>query len=144
MKKLLLCLAALTTCNVAVARDTMLMFPLYDVIRFGLETGKLDGTVSFHLAGANAPRVLSTLGEGVSNKKTNSMGKDDETACRWAALSALSALEGQAKQQGANAVVDLHSFYKQVPNRHATNYECHAGNIVVGVALKGNYAKIKQ
>ena len=142
MKKVTLFLAALVACNVSYARDTTLMLPLADVVQMGLDSGKLDGSVSFYLSGAKTPRVQSSLGEDVSNKKTNSVGKDDETACKWAALSALMAFESKAKQQGANAVVDLHSFYQQVPRKDATKYECHAGNIVVGVALKGKYAKV--
>lgn len=136
-------LAGLLACagmSAAHARDDRLLLPLEEVIQMGLADGKLDGSVKFYLSGANTPAVQARLGEDVSNKKTNGVGKDDATACRWVALSALIAFQASAKQKGANAVVDLHSFYKRKAFQDPVNFECHAGNIVAGVALKGTYA----
>lgn len=126
----------------AVARDTPYMLPLSDVLEMPEAKEKLDGSVKFFLAGAKTPKVVSKLGEDVSNKKTNGVGKDDQTACRWAALSALIAFQDKAKSLGANAVVDMASYYKRNAVNHPTEYECHAGAVVVGVTLKGTYAKI--
>lgn len=109
----------------------------------GLANGKLDSSVTFHLSGAPTPAVRARFGDDVSNKKTNSVGKDDQTACRWVALSALIAFQSSAKQKGANAVVDLHSYYKRNAVKNPVNIECHAGNIVTGVALKGTYATVR-
>ena len=52
------------------------------------------------------------------------------------------AFEASAKEKGANAVVDLHSFYKKSATKDAVNYECHAGNIMAGVTFKGSYARV--
>ena len=142
MKKIAIGLLALAAASLAQARDDVVMLPLADVVQMGLDQGKLDGSVKFYLSGAATPKVSAKLGDDVSNKKTNGVGKDDATACNWVALSALMAFEASAKQKGANAVVDLHSFYKKNPNKDAVNYECHAGNIMAGVALKGTYARI--
>lgn len=142
MKKIALTLLALIAATAAQARDDTVMLPLADVVQLGLDQGKLDGSVKFYLSGAATPRVSAKLGDDTSNKKTNGVGKDDATACNWAALSALMAFQSSAKQKGANAVVDLHSFYKKNPNKDPVNYECHAGNIMAGVALKGTYARI--
>lgn len=118
------------------------MLPLADVVKLGLEQGKLDGSVSFHLSGASTPAISERLGDDVSNKKTNGVGKDDATACNWAALSALMAFEAKAKQKGANAVVDLHSFNKKQSTRDPVNFECRAGNVMAGVTFKGTYARV--
>ncbi|MDH0383517.1 hypothetical protein [Comamonas aquatica] len=142
MKQIALTLLALIAATAAQARDDTVMLPLADVVQLGLDQGKLDGSVKFYLSGAATPRVSAKLGDDTSNKKTNGVGKDDATACNWAALSALIAFQSSAKQKGANAVVDLHSFYKKNPNKDPVNYECHAGNIMAGVALKGTYARI--
>lgn len=83
------------------------------------------------------------LGEDVTNKKTNAANKSDVEACNWVALSALLALQDGAKSRGANAVVDIVSYYKKNEFKSATNYECWAGTFVAGVALKGTYAKVK-
>lgn len=101
-----------------------------------------DGSVKFYLAGAPTPKVLQKLGVDQSNKKTNSVGKAPETSCQWAALSALVAFQNKAKQLGANAVVDMVSFYKSIERRSATEYECHDGALMSGVAFKGTYAKV--
>lgn len=142
MKKLVLALAALSAVTLAQARNDVVMLPLADVVQMGLDQGKLDGSVKFYMSGAPTPRVSAKMGEDTSNKKTNGVGKDDATACNWAALSALVAFEASAKQKGANAVVDMHSFYKRNTNKDSVNYECHAGNIMTGVTLKGTYARV--
>lgn len=141
MKKLLIAVAAVAVAGVAQARNDALMFPLADVVKLGRETGKLDGSVSFYLSGAKTPSIKARYGEDVANKKTNG-AKADVTACQWAALSALIAFQNSAKQRGANAVVDMHSFYKRKTLRHPTSYECHAGTFVTGVTLKGTYARV--
>ena len=136
---------ALLACTVAVpaqARDTELKLPFADVLEMPEAKAKLDGSVKFYLAGQKTPKVLEKKGEDVSNKKTNGVGKSDDEACRWATLSALIALQDKAKAQGANAVVDIVSFYKRDVFSSPTEYECHAGGFVVGVTLKGHYAKI--
>lgn len=144
MKKLNVALAFLLISNTSFARDDALMLPLAEVIQMGIEQGKLDGSVKFYLSGSKTPRINTKMGEDVANKKTNGVGKDDVTACNWAALSALIAFEAKAKQSGANAVLDLHSFYKKNARKDPVNYECHAGNIMTGVALKGTYAQVEK
>lgn len=103
---------------------------------------RLDGSVRFYLKGQATPAVLENKGEDVSNKKTNAFGKSVDATCQWAALSALLSLQNRAKQLGANAVVDIVSFYKQDTFSSPTEYECHVGAIMSGVALKGTMARI--
>ena len=102
----------------------------------------IDGSVRFYLAGQQVA-VRERLGEDVTNKKTNAANKSDEEACRWVALSALRALQDGARARGANAVVDIVSYYKKNEFKSATHYECYAGTILAGVALKGTYAKVR-
>lgn len=140
-KQLVSALVALCASTIAHARNDVLTLPLDEVVRMGIEEGKLDGSVKFYLSGAKTPKVSARLGEDVSNKKTNGVGKDDAFGCQWAALSALIAFQESAKQKGANAVVDLHSYYKRNTVKNPVTYQCHAGNIVIGVTLKGSYAR---
>lgn len=141
-KTLVLALLAGALAAPAMARDTELHLPLAEVLAMPEAQGKLDGSVTFYLAGAKTPKVLEKKGEDTSNKKTNGVGKDDVTACKWAALSALLAFQEKAKQLGANAVVDVVSYYKKGSFSSPTDFECHAGAVVVGVTLKGTYAKV--
>lgn len=142
MKQLLIALLlALAAASNTSARDTIVHVTLADVLALPEAQRQLDGSVRFYLAGQQTPKILKRLGNGVSNRKTNGVGKSDEFGCKWAALSALIALQQSAKQQGANAVVDIVSYYKRNEARDAHTIECHAGNIMIGVALKGSYAQ---
>lgn len=126
----------------AIARDTRYLLPIQDVLNMPEAKEKLDGSVRFFFAGQRTPKVLETKGSDVSNRKTNGVGKSDEEACRWAALSALLSFQDKAKTMDANAVVNLVSYYKKNEMASADQYECHAGAVVVGVALKGDYARV--
>ena len=137
------CAVGLLLSTGVLARDSVRHYPLKDVINMPEAQGKLDGSVKFYLAGQKTPKILKRMSSNVSNKKTNSVGKDEEFGCRWAAMSALLSFQESAKRLGANAVVDIVSYYKKVESKSATDYECHSGNIVVGVTLKGTYAKIQ-
>jgi len=136
-------LLALGLAQPAFARDTKLVLPVRDVLDSADAHGKIDGSVKFHFAGQKSPVVLEKLGGDVANRKTNAFNKSDEDACRWVMLSALIALQDKAKSLGANAVIDIQSFYKRNVFESATEYECHAGAMAAGVTLKGTYAKVK-
>ena len=142
-KSVVLALSAMVLAGAAHARNDSVMLPLENVIQMGLAQGKLDGSVKFYLSGAQTPRIASKMGDDVSIKKTNGVGKDDTTACQWAALSALMAFQESAKQNGANAVIDMHSYNKKIALKDPVNFECRAGAVMAGVALKGTYAKVK-
>lgn len=143
MKSLLLltALSLLAPGNVAQARDTTLHLPFDEVVKEAIASGKLDGSVKFHLAG-KGPRGQVLDAEAITNKKTSGVGKSDEEACRWALMSALITLQGAAKKVGANAVSDIVSFYKRNEYKSSSDFECHAGGVMVGVALKARLVKI--
>ena len=143
MKRILATVAlALLTVPTAFAADTRLELPLRELINSPqARAAGIDGSVRFYLAGEKTPAVAARMGEDVTNKKTNGVGKDDATACKWAALSALIAFQDSAKQKGANAVIDLHSFNKRNVVKNPTHIECRAGAVVVGTTLQGTYAK---
>jgi len=135
--------ALLAVASTAQARDTRLEQSLHELVNSAeARNVGIDGSVKFFLAGEKVS-VLQRLGEDVTNKKTNAANKSDAEACRWVALSALRALQDGAKSRGANAVVDIVSYYKKNEFKSTTNYECYAGAILAGVALKGTYAKVK-
>jgi hypothetical protein len=140
----LLALTAAATLHAlpASARDTRLVLPLQDVLDMPEAKEKLSGKVRFYLAGQKTPKVLEERTTAVSNRKTNGVGKSDEEACRWAALSALISFQEKANEVGANGVVDMVSYYKKDEVRDPANYECHAGAVVVGVALKGKVVRL--
>ncbi|HUE91976.1 excinuclease [Pseudomonas sp.] len=129
---------------VSQARDTTHFLPFDAVVQEALNAGRLDGSVKFYLAGNKPAGAVSVVKSGVTtSKKTNAFNKSDEGACSWALQSALIHLQQAAKAVGANAVVDIASNYKHVEYKDSQKYECHAGAIMAGVALKGNLANAK-
>ncbi len=125
------------------ARDTAHFLDFHAVVKEATDAGRLDGSVKFYLAGNRVSGQVSKLRQVSTNKKTNAFNKSDEAACSWVLQSALVALQDSAKRAGANAVIDIASNYKQKEYKDASKYECHAGAVIAGVALKGQLAKVK-
>jgi len=128
----------------AEARDTRYELAVTGVTANSEYQPALGTDVSFYFAGQMTPTAEKTLGEYVANRKTDGFFKSDERACQWAFLSALLSLRQRALQEGGNAVINIVSFYKKVPYSSATDYECHAGVFIAGVALKGTVARIQK
>ncbi len=103
----------------------------------------LGRDIAYYFGGQPTPPVNKSFGDFVTNKKSNSFGRPDIEACRWAMLSALLQLQERARQLGADAVVDIVSYYKKNTKPSTTEYVCHAGAFVAGVALKGTFVKLK-
>ncbi|WP_339523354.1 excinuclease [Pseudomonas sp. EA_35y_Pfl2_R111] len=126
------------------ARDTTHFLPFDAVVQEALNAGRLDGSVKFYLAGNKPAGAVSVVKSGVTtSQKTNAFNKSDEAACSWALQSALIRFQNAAKAAGANAVVNLASNYKNVEYKDSQKYECHAGAIMAGVAIKGDLANLK-
>lgn len=128
--------------EVAVARDTEHHFPIADAMESEAAKGKLDAGVKFYFAGQKTPKVKTKLREATTNKKTNAFNKSDKEACEWAFLSAMVQLQEKAKELDADAVINIQSYYKKDAFKSSTEYECHAGGLLAGVALKGEFVKL--
>jgi hypothetical protein len=126
----------------AEARNTKYDLPIAGVTQNPDYQSELGSDVVFYFADEKTSKVEQTLGEYVTNKKTNSFNKSDESACQWAFLSALLELRDRAKEEGGNAVMNIISFYQKDPFSSQTEYECHAGGVIAGVALKRTVAKL--
>jgi hypothetical protein len=98
--------------------------------------------VKFFFGSQKAPKAQQTFGTFTSNKKTNFFNKSDEEGCQRAFLSAMIALQERAIREGGNAVVEIHSYYQKEEFKSDSEYECAAGNVVVGVALRGTVVKL--
>ncbi|MFA7891765.1 excinuclease [Pseudomonas putida] len=125
------------------ARDTALYLPFEKVVQQMLAEKKLDGSVKFYLAGVTPRGKVTVISpNSVTNKKTNAFNKSDEAACEWALQSALLTLQDAARKANANAVTNIASYYKRNERKDASTYECHAGAVIAGVALKGDLARV--
>ena len=135
-------LLVVVSSSMANARNTRLTLKIQDVLNRPDYQEKVGNSIAFYFANQPQPQVVQNLGEFVTNKKTNAFGKSDEEACQWAMLSALIQFRDRAVAEGGNAVVNIVSYYdrNEIPDK--SEYECHAGAVVAGVALKASVAKI--
>ncbi len=123
------------------ARDDKAMFPIRSVLEMSQAIEKLDG-VTFYFGSQSYPAVAEKFGIFSTNKKTNAFMKADEEACNWAFLSALISLHRRAQSLGGNAVINIKSNYKNHEVVSETEFECGAGNMIAGVALKGEVVRL--
>jgi uncharacterized protein YbjQ (UPF0145 family) len=146
MKKIILSIAiaaaAIGSTLPAQARDNKLMLPLAGAMADNDAQGRLGDTVKFYFGNAKTPKVLQKLGSDQTSQKTNSFGKSPEKACNWAFLSAMLRLQARARELGANAVINIASNYKNVEVLSDSEFECHDGTMMSGVALKGDFVKV--
>jgi hypothetical protein len=130
------------TISNALARDTKYMFPVDVALNTPTAKEKLGTRVAFYFGSQKPPTVTQTLGEYTANRKTNAANKSDQEACEWAFLTALLALRDRAIEQGGDAVINIKSNYKKNEVTSDSEYECHAGAIIAGVALRGTVVKL--
>ena len=134
--------AALLAVGVAQARDTALKLPVKDAMETPDAKAQLGTDIKFFFGSQAHPAAKTTLGTYTANKKTNFANKSDKEGCEWAFLSAMVSLKQRAIAEGGNAVINIQSYYKKKEFSSATEYECHAGAFVGGVALRGTVVKL--
>lgn len=144
MKAKTLCLATLLLAapGLTFAADRIVHFPFQNAVAAATQSGKLDGSVKFYLAGNKPNGQVAVVEDVMVNRKTNAFAKKDQVTCDWALQSVLIGLQDQAKRVGANAVIDIVSDYDN-EYRDSQNYECHVGFLMSGVILKAKLAKVQ-
>lgn len=120
-------------------RDTTHHLSINDALKSSEAATVLNPNIKLYF-GTPAPGKV-VVANTVTNKKTNAANKTDEKACQWAFLSAVKQLQDKAASKGATKVGNIVSYYKKNTFKSRTEYECHAGNIISGVALKGDIVK---
>jgi hypothetical protein len=135
-------LIVMALCPMVQARNVGATFKIQDVVNSADYKEKVGSDIAFYFGDQPTPAVAQTFGEFVTNKKTNAFGKSDERACEWVMISALLQLHVRAVAEGGNAVIKVVSYYdkQEIPDK--TEYECHTGAFVAGVALKGAVVKL--
>lgn len=147
MKKLALSIAITAATIAAVApaqaRDNKMMISIENAMNDNDAQNRLGDSVKFYFGKQKTPAIAKKLSTDQTSQKTNSFGKTPEKACNWAFLSAMLRLQARAKELGADGVVNIVSNYKNVENSSETEFECHDGTMMTGVALKGDFVKFK-
>jgi hypothetical protein len=133
--------AALAFAGTATAHDDVLPLSIPDALAIPAAQQKLDGSVKFYFGKSDHPAVLSDIGQTAVDAHTNA-NKGDFEACSWVFLSALIHLQQNAHKAGANAVINIDSYYKEEDVSSETTVPCHKGYIVAAISLKGELVKI--
>lgn len=124
------------------SRDTQHMLSIQDAMQSPDFQTRLDPNIRLYFGDQKSPKILKSMGNFASNKKTNAFLKSDEEACNWVLLSTLLTLQERARVEGGNAVINIASYYKKNLHSSQTTYECHAGAVMAGVALTGEVVKV--
>jgi uncharacterized protein YbjQ (UPF0145 family) len=140
MKKLILALVLTALTTSAYARDDISKYPIAKLLESSkAKEALLD--IPLYFSTQKHKTITKKYGEVSTNKKTNAFMKSDTEACEWVMLSALKALQERAVREGMDAVVNIESNYKNRPFASKTEFECGAGAVMAGVALKGTLVK---
>ncbi len=132
----------LTTVWPAHGRDIKRHLPIGAALEAKDLQPKTDGSITMSFGKETTREGLKILRSDTTLGKVTLRGKSNETACHAAFVSALVELQKRAKQVGANAVVNIVSYYKKVEMSSTTEYECHEGSGYMAVALKGDFVKL--
>lgn len=143
MKKIILIMMGLLLVSSAYARDDVDGYSIKEAMITAKEKSVLSNQVKFYYGTQKHGAIARNYGNFKTSKKTNAMGKSDKQACEWAFLSALKTLEGRAIKEGANAVINIKSNYKNNLTSSNSTFKCGAGTFVAGVALTGDVVKLK-
>lgn len=95
----------------------------------------LDPDVRLSFGSNPGGRVIGTYN---SNKRARGT---DVNACNMAFLSAVIALQQKALREGGNAVVNIHSYYKNKKFSSSKEFECANGRAMSAVTLRGTVVK---
>lgn len=138
ISKLGIILAA-TSIVACAPRDTVHYYSISDALNSSEAKTALNPKVQLYFGKAAPGKVV--VPNALTNKKTNAANKTDEASCQWAFISAVKQLQERAEKEGATKVGNIVSFYKKRAYQSTSQYECHAGNLMSGVALKGQIVK---
>lgn len=133
---------SMSAANLAHGRNVKIVLPIAAALAAENIPDRPAGAVKFFFASQKSPEVLSKIESYIATPRSGAMSMSDERACNGAFLWTLLAMEKRALQKGANAVVNIVSYYERNEMASATEFECHVGNVIATVWLKGDLVKI--
>ena len=104
----------------------------------------LDSDIKFYFPKQEHPEVSKTIIIAKSQRAINVTFKFGAQACIAAFLETLKALQDTAKEQEADAIINISSYYNEEQLSSETSYLCEPGFFVSSVSLKAEVVKIKK
>ena len=137
----LVLMVSLIAPRLALARNDKYLLPIKAALESTEAREKPDGSVRFFFGKQSPPPIVTKLATVTPHGKASTRRTDDMKACNAAFLAALVDFQKHAKKAGANAVVNIVSYYKNVEMASPTEFECHAGAAAHAI-LRGDVVKI--
>lgn len=139
-----LAMVSATASATAQANDRTVMLPLAAAMGANDAQAKLGNSVKYYFGDQQVVGAFKPLDSAKTSQKTNAFAKSDATACNWVFLSAMLQLQKHAQQVGADVVTNIRSNYNNEEKSSQTEFECHVGAIMAGVALKADFGKMEK
>ena len=135
--------AALPAVAAAADQTGSVYLDLQSVVAAAVAEGKLDGSIKYYLRGQALPgEVREAFPETAAKKRPLSRGLE-EGDCVDALRRVLASFEEEAKEYGANAVVDIVSFYGQNHYANPDRVWCNDSNKESIMQLRGKPAIVR-
>ena len=142
LRSVVLFAVACTASWPATARAEPQLYPIAQALSSPEAQAKLDQSIKLFFGKQGHPPVARTIGVWPSNKRANKFGRSEQQACENALLSVVLSLQGRARRERANAVIDIVSSYGDAVTVSSTQYVCDTGGLRAGVALKGRVVSL--
>ncbi len=143
MREIAAVVLLLLVATAANARNTDHVMPVQDAVQSELGRERLSD-VPFYFSGQDHPPVAEEVSVARSNRHTSGVFRSDERACQIAFLSALIQLQARAREERADAIVDIISVTRHRHLESPTEFRCIAGGTVVHVGLEGTLVRFKK
>ena len=126
------------------AHDDIGSYSIKEALDLEQSKEELGNDIKFFFGNQAHGKILRNYGVVRTNKKTSAFGKSDLDACQWVFLSAMITLRDSALTEGANAVINIKSNYKNDLTSSEDTFQCGAGAFVAGVALVGTVVTLAE
>jgi hypothetical protein len=127
----------------ASARNDKYLLPISSALQSKDAQESPNGSVKFFFGDQEFPAVSAKLGSHSTHQRSSTRPAEDARSCKVAFLKALVVFQKRAQQAGANAVVNIASYYRNTTLSSATEFECHAG-VAAHVMLRGELVKLAE
>lgn len=135
--------ASIWAAQPAAADDAVGPYQIQSVVERADFVSQANG-VQFFFGDAPTPGIRRRIESNVTTSlRTRKFGRSNEEACQWVMMSALMQLRDRATAVGGNAVVNIRSNWQNVETSSRTEYQCAAGFLMAGVALKGDIVALR-
>lgn len=124
------------------ARDSRWFYSIDEALKTRAAKLKLDTNIKLYFGNQPHPQIDRSIGEWHVVRRAGGFARTDKNACQRTFIAALVEMQNKARLNGANAILDIKSYYKGTEHKNDTEFECGSGHLVSGVELKGRLVKV--